>query len=376
MSKARAAAVILAVLGFSSVALADGTGELARARSLLARAGTLLDEAREEDMRLDALGRAVTAHEAALAALRAALRALAAEERAMTDRIDADAGRLAKLLAALQSISRAPSSALLAVRGGPLEATRAAMLMAGVTPELDRRVAELTGRLGTLRGLRAREEEARDAARDALAILQELRAATADALSRRDRAGLATRSALRDQAEEARERARDLDGLAGALASAGIGPAPTALPGRAPLPLAGEVTATFGQPDPWGRPGHGWSVSAPAFAQVTAPWEGTVRYAGPLIDYGEIVVLEPATGYLLVIAGLAHVEREAGEIVLAGEKLGDLGGGLPSKDEILREAAIGGSQFQRETVYLELRRSGEPLDPAEWFDRTTSEASR
>ena len=109
---------------------------------------------------------------------------------------------------------------------------------------------------------------------------------------------------------------------------------------------------------------------------MTAPWDGTVRYAGPLIDYGQILVLEPATDYLLVIAGLAHLEHEAGDVVLAGEKLGDLGGTLPSEDEILREDANGGSQFQRETVYLELRRLGEPMDPAEWFDRTTSEASR
>ncbi len=343
---------------------------------MLARAGTLLDAAQAEDMRLDALGRAVTAHEAALAALRAALRALTAEERSLTDRIDADAGRLAALLSALQSISRAPSSALLAVRGGPLEATRAAMLMAGVTPEIERRVSDLTGRLDTLRDLRSREEEARDAARTALAALQELRAATADALGRRDRAGLATRGMLRQQAESARDRARSLSDLSGELAGAEIPPAAGGLPGRAPLPVAGEVTAGFGQPDPWGRPGHGWSVTAPAFAQVTAPWDGTVRFAGPLIDYGHIVVLEPASGYLLVIAGLAQVEREAGEVVLAGEKLGDLGGNLPSDDEILRDGVIQEGPFRTETIYLELRQSGAPLDPAEWFEPVKSEASR
>ncbi len=220
--------------------------------------------------------------------------------------------------------------------------------------------------------------------RDTLATLQELRAETADALGRRDRSGLVTRPELRRQAAAAAARARDLDGLATALRDlslrdlglrdAGIKPGAAISP--APLPVAGRVSARFGEPDPWDRPGHGWSIEAPAFAQVTAPWDATVRYAGPLIDYGQVVVLEPEPGYLVVIAGLAHVDRIAGETVLAGEKLGDLGGPLLTGDEILLEQAAGAGQIRQETFYLEIRRSGKPLDPADRFDATGSEAIR
>ncbi len=56
-----------------------------------------------------------------------------------------------------------------------------------------------------------------------------------------------------------------------------------------------------------------------------------VRYAEPLIDYGQVVVLEPKADYLVVIAGLAHIDRSAGEAVLAGKKLG---GPLPTSDKI------------------------------------------
>jgi septal ring factor EnvC (AmiA/AmiB activator) len=66
----------------------------------------------------------------------------------------------------------------------------------------------------------------------------------------------------------------------------------------------------------------------------------------------------------------------SGETVLAGEKLGDLGGPLPTGDEILLEQAAGAGQIRQETFYLEIRRSGEPLDPADWFDVTRSEANR
>ena len=389
LARLAALALLAAALGVPLVSLADGPrtdgiDQIARAGALLTKASAALRAAGDDDNRLAALGRAVTAHEAALSALRAGLRAMAATERGMTGAIDAGAGRLHRTLAALQSLSRAPASALLAVRGGPLEATRAAMLMAAIAPELDRRVAALDHRLQALQSLRDRQQEARIEARNTLATLQELRAATADALGRRDRSGLVTRPELRRQAAAAAARARDLDGLATALRDlslrdlglrdAGIKPGAAISP--APLPVAGRVSARFGEPDPWDRPGHGWSIEAPAFAQVTAPWDATVRYAGPLIDYGQVVVLEPEPGYLVVIAGLAHVDRIAGETVLAGEKLGDLGGPLPTGDEILLEQAAGAGQIRQETFYLEIRRSGEPLDPADWFDVTRSEANR
>ena len=47
-----------------------------------------------------------------------------------------------------------------------------------------------------------------------------------------------------------------------------------------------------------------------------------VRHAGPPIDYGQVVALEPEAGYLVVITGRAHIGRNAGEAVLAGDKLG------------------------------------------------------
>jgi septal ring factor EnvC (AmiA/AmiB activator) len=146
--------------------------------------------------------------------------------------------------------------------------------------------------------------------------------------------------------------------------------------GAAPLPVAGRIIAGFGEPDPWGRAGHGWSIEAPAFAQVTTPWDATIRYAGPLIDYGQVVVLEPEADYLVVLAGLAHVDRQAGETVLAGERLGDLGGPLPTGDEILLADTAEAGQTRQKTLYVEIRRSGKPQDPAEWFDATGSEAIR
>jgi septal ring factor EnvC (AmiA/AmiB activator) len=367
-------ALLGAALAFPSTTQAEGPDRIAQARALLAKASAVLRVARGDDSRLAALGQSVTAHEAALSALRAGLRAMAASEQDMTGEIDAEAGQLRRLISALQSLSRAPASALLAARGGPLQATRAAMLIAGIAPELDRRVAALGQQLRALQALRKSQEQVRAEARGTLASLQELRAETTNALGRRDRAGLVARPELRRQAKAAAARARDLDGLAAALGQAGM---KTDAPfGAAPLPVAGRIIAGFGEPDPWGRAGHGWSIEAPAFAQVTTPWDATIRYAGPLIDYGQVVVLEPEADYLVVLAGLAHVDRQAGETVLAGERLGDLGGPLPTGDEILLADTAEAGQTRQKTLYVEIRRSGKPQDPAEWFDATGSEAIR
>ncbi len=175
-------ALLVAALAIPATPRAADTDQIARAQTLLGEASTALRAAQDGETRLAALGRAVTAHEAALMALRAGLRAMALTERGMTDEITIEAGRLQRLLAALQSLSRAPASALLVVRGGPLEATRAAMLMAGIAPELDRRASVLGEQLQALQTLRGRQEEARTQTRDALATLQELRAETTQAL--------------------------------------------------------------------------------------------------------------------------------------------------------------------------------------------------
>ena len=89
------------------------------------------------------------------------------------------------------------------------------------------------------------------------------------------------------------------------------------------------------------------------------------RHAGPPIGCGQVMALEPEAGYLVALAGLAQIDRSTGVAVLTGEKPGDPGGAFPTGDEILLEEAAGGGQIRQETLYLEIRRSGKPLDPAD-----------
>ena len=364
----------LSLLG--TVSLAQGNPEIERARAALEIASGELKAASTGRQQLAALGKAVTAHEAALSAYRDGLRALATRESRIRAAIDADRIRLEELISALQSLAQAPRSALLAFPGGPVGAARGASLMGEISPVLSGRIDELRARLNNLKQVRSNQEVARIEARGALASLQELRGRTTEALRRRRKRDLATDTELQEQATAAAEQAANIAELATSLKRAASEDPDVLLSftearGFVPPPVSGNLVAGFRDPDPWNRPGYGVTLTAPAYAQVSAPWDGTIRYAGPLIDYGTVVVLEPERGTLIVMAGLASVDRLVGETVLSGERLGGLGGPIPASDEFLLEASTDRDQIREEMLYIELRRDGEPIDPELWFDFAT-----
>lgn len=361
---------------FGTAPLAQGNPEIERARAALEIASGELKAANTGRQQLAALGKAVTAHEAALSAYRDGLRALATRESRIRTAIDADRIRLEELISALQSLAQAPRSALLAFPGGPVGAARGASLMGEISPVLSGRIDELRARLNNLKQVRSNQEVARIEARGALASLQELRGRTTEALRRRRKRDLATDTELQEQAAAAAEQAANISELATSLKRAASEDPDVLLSftearGFVPPPVSGNLVAGFRDPDPWNRPGYGVTLTAPAYAQVSAPWDGTIRYAGPLIDYGTVVVLEPEQGTLIVMAGLASVDRLVGETVLSGERLGGLGGPIPASDEFLLEASTDRDQIREEMLYIELRRDGEPIDPELWFDFAT-----
>jgi septal ring factor EnvC (AmiA/AmiB activator) len=86
-----------------------------------------------------------------------------------------------------------------------------------------------------------------------------------------------------------------------------------------------------------------------------------------LLDYGNVIILEPQAGYLLVIAGLDQVYGEIGQILDQGAPVGLLGGKQTGAQEFLIQASDGGGAMAQETLYIELRHNGEPVDPEVWF---------
>ncbi len=125
------------------------------------------------------------------------------------------------------------------------------------------------------------------------------------------------------------------------------------LPMRAALlpPVRGRIVGAFGQPDDAGQPNRGIAFETAEQAQVVAPFAGQVMFAGPFRSYGLVLIIDHGEGYHSVLLGLARIDATVGQGVAAGEPVG------------VADATGNG----RPGIYLELRRAGQPIDPAGWL---------
>jgi murein DD-endopeptidase MepM/ murein hydrolase activator NlpD len=137
---------------------------------------------------------------------------------------------------------------------------------------------------------------------------------------------------------------------------------------RSPVSLT--ILRRPGEADSSGVRRPGILISTRPQALVTAPWPGTIRYRGQLADYGNVMILEPANGYLLILAGLGTVYGEVGEVVSSGAPLGLMGGTEAEAAEFLGPAQEGSGAGGSETLYVEMRQGAEPVDPTGWFAGT------
>jgi septal ring factor EnvC (AmiA/AmiB activator) len=369
----RAALCLALALAAPATAQEAGPADVAaQAAADLAEAAVALDEATRARDRVAALTDTVRAYESGLSALREGLRQGALRERAIRADFDAEAERLSRLFGVLLSMQTSPEALLLLHPAGATETVRAGMLIADLTPALRGEVEDLRARLEELRQLQALQTDAAETLETGLRGMQAARTALSQAMA--DRTDLPRRVAEDPRAMQALiNGAETLDAFASGLAEMAIAPEGEGLGsfsdarGLLPLPVEGLVIRGFDEADAAGIRRPGLLVATRPRALVASPWPATIRYAGPLLDYGNVIILEPQNGYLLVLAGLDEVYVGAGEVVDAAAPVGMMGGEQPDAEAILAETAGGGGQRRSETLYIELRIDQEPQDPATWF---------
>lgn len=192
--------------------------------------------------------------------------------------------------------------------------------------DIDARMAELAGRAKSIRELLARIEEERK---------------------------------RREKAEEERRR-READ--APAKPSRDTDVALNRPPGVRPFPIRGTITVPtsapilrrYGQRNARGVTERGITFATRPSAQIVAPHDGLVAFAGPFEGYGQILIIEHDGGYHTLLAGLDRLDTATGQWVLAGEPVGAMG---PSVIDAFGET---------QGLYLELRRRGQPINPHRW----------
>ncbi len=95
--------------------------------------------------------------------------------------------------------------------------------------------------------------------------------------------------------------------------------------GMLPLPASGERISGFGEDDEFGGQRKGVSILTRAAAQVTAPCDGWVVYAGPFRSYGQLLILNAGGGYHVLLAGMEKIDVSLGQFVLTGEPVAQMG---------------------------------------------------
>ncbi|MDA0923773.1 MAG: peptidoglycan DD-metalloendopeptidase family protein [Proteobacteria bacterium] len=354
----------------------DAGQTAAQAAEMLEQAGFALLEAQGARDRVEALTQTVRAYEEGLLALREGMRQAALRERTILMAFEAERDRLSRLLGVLQSIEAAPAPVVLMHPEGPLGTARVGMILSEVTPAVATQARALRAQLEELAALRAVQDTALGDLSDALERTQDARTQLSQAIAERR---MLPENFLSDDIamNQLIDSVDSLDTLAALLAQSPP-PASLDLPdfttarGALPLPVLGTQLRAFGEADAAGVARPGLVYATRAGALVTAPWPASVRYAGPLLDYGNVIILEPEAGYLLILAGLDTVYVNTGAFIPAVGPLGLMPGGAQSDTKDLIVATVQGSGAAlSETLYMELRENGVPVDPAEWFIGTT-----
>jgi septal ring factor EnvC (AmiA/AmiB activator) len=364
--------VLALALGLPLTAQEDVAEAAEAARQKLAVAAALLSQAEGAQDQIAALTGTVRAFEDGLALLRDGLRRVTIARSAHEARLAARREEVAQLLAVLQTIDPATAPVLLLHPAGALGAARTGMMLADVTPALEAEARALAADLTALAQLRTAQEEGIATLVAGLDGVQAARERLARAVAQRTDL---PRRFVEDPAAVAAltASARTLDAFAAGLGAtveeeldAAVADA-TALKGELALPVQGTVIRRAGEADAAGIVRPGLVIATRPRALVSTPTAATVRFRGPLLDYGNVVILEPAPGVLFVLAGLAEVWPGAGEILPAGAPLGLMGGEQPSGDGNLSDLATAGAEARSETLYLEVRDAQGPANPADWF---------
>lgn len=318
--------------------------------------------------------------------------ALEATRRAAQARLQERAAALAPLLPLAERLGMFPAETLLAMPVPPEQAMRGLSVLQTLARTVERQAAaaraeiaaveqaqrELEAALPQLRSAQSEQrlksalldrevEQARaERARNDDAAADEARRAAAEA-TRAESVGdaLDAMAAARARAEQLLKRdaeraaaqrrtvalqlAQKRQAEVSAPRGPGIQPG-----GGALVPVAGPLVRRWGETTDAG-PARGMAFRAPPNGRVVSPCTGRVAFAGPFRSFGVLVILDCGAKYHFVLAGLERLDVEAGAAVRPGDPLGT----MPDWDPTV--------PGRRPVLYLELRRDGDPVDPAPYL---------
>ena len=360
-------------IGFAQEAGADAREA---SRDLVA-ASIKLDQSDGARDRVKALTETILAFESGLTATRDGLRRAAVREEQLSRKLEARDSETAAFIGVLQSLGAGPSPTIFLHPQGPTGTARAGMLLSEMTPVLNARAAQLRQEVEEVQMLRLLQQEAADQLQLGLSEAQSARVALSTAIAERtDLPRRFTEDPVRTAILIS--SSETLEGFASGLSQVTESETEIDLPtlgdriGSLQLPVKGLLLRGMNESDAAGIARPGIILATRPGALVHAPTAATIRYVGPLLDYGNVMILEPQTDILFVFAGLNITYGEMGQVITEGTPLGLMGGlkittSADNTDTGLSTVGDGAGNGRSETLYIEVRQQNVPQDPVSWF---------
>jgi septal ring factor EnvC (AmiA/AmiB activator) len=378
------------------------TRQLEQARqqeqAMASRLTALESEAAAVSLKLAATAARIQSREAMVTAGEEQLLQIETEEQELLAGISRRQDALGELLAGLQRLEIDPPPPFVTRPDDALSALRGAMLFGAIVPALKAETAALAGQLSRIENLRAaRGNQQRDLTRhlDRLAVARaELKGLHARKLALMDEARgrleaerrrsleLAARATTlrellsglteerrRNEAEQ-RSAAEEEERRRLELLNRPRTPF-TAMRGQIEFPAQGQRLREYGEGDGFGGHSKGLYIATRKLAQVTAPADAEVEFAGEFRSYGQLLILNAGEGYHVLLAGLGTITAEAGQGLRSGEPIGSMGE-APARGTLIGDRL----DDPRPILYIEFRKDGSAIDPSAWWVGSRKEASR
>ena len=347
--------------------------------------------------------------EANIEATQARLKPLDEREHIFQTSLDERRTVIVEILAALQRIGRQPPPALMVRPEDALQAVRTAIMLGAVVPEMRTQADALAGDLAELLRLRKNIDAENDKLSRDFTTLAHEQLRLNMLIDERQQKQTAVEQTLDAQRQHATDLAHQVENLKDLIAKLEQGldattrqtrlnaraieedatrPDLAALkdPGRLTpavafaanrghlrLPVNGSRIREFGASDGAGGTQKGLSIVTHSGAEITAPCDGWVVYAGPFRSYGQLLILNAGGGYHVLLAGMERISVDLGQFVLTGEPVAIMGAVLGGGPQVSTAVATGAKQ---PVLYVEFRKDGTPIDPSPWWAANEGEKVR
>ncbi len=382
---------------------------------------SILDEERSRlNKLLISTARRIQDGEATLSRIEMRLGELAAQEELIRGSLARRHDKIASLLASMQRIGRQPPPVIITQRKDALKMVRSAMLLRSFYPQMKNQADELAGKLTSLIQVSANIRKERDRLKKQSRMHAANRASIKRLMAEKKARLAARKSQLASLRSVTRLHKKSVNSLSELIAKlnreiekksrlgqyeknlargrAGKKNKKQAFlnPGRIepavafsktrgvlPLPVSGKRLRSFGDNDKFGTISRGIVIETRGGAQVTAPADGWIVYAGHFRSYGNLLIINAGGGYHILLAGMEKIDVSLGQFVLAGEPIASM---AAMNDEVtMRETADTGAKKGRSasrlvsigknemagkrapTLYIEFRKKGRPINPDPWW---------